>query len=159
MATADDDLYHFIAYTPCNGILWELDGLAPAPISHGSCSVENFPDLVMPVLQRRIERYSATEIRFNLLAMVKDPKIRAREIGDNVLLRQEERKLAAWQWENALRQHNFVGMIGRLLRATIVTKLRAGHENYDSWIIASKAQTEERVTQKRRKTDRSSKEG
>ena len=147
-ATEDDDLYHFIAYTPIEGILWELDGLAPAPISHGACTAEQFPDLVIPVLQRRIGRYSINEIRFNVLAMVRDPGIHAREIGDVYQLRQEERKRAVWQWENALRRHNFVGMIGQLLRATSIAKLQAGRENYDEWITASKVQTQAQMRQK-----------
>ncbi|KAK6414486.1 hypothetical protein LTR81_011675, partial [Elasticomyces elasticus] len=75
LATGDDDVYHFIAYTSINSTLYELDGLQPAPIRHGdpgACPAEIFADAVVPVLQRRIERYPATEIRFNLLAMCQD---------------------------------------------------------------------------------------
>jgi ubiquitin carboxyl-terminal hydrolase L5 len=56
-ATQDDDLYHFIAYTPVNGVLYEIDGLQPAPIAHGECTFEEFPEKIVPVLQRRVERY------------------------------------------------------------------------------------------------------
>ena len=34
-ATEDDDLFHFVAYVPYCGRLFELDGLHPAPIDHG----------------------------------------------------------------------------------------------------------------------------
>ena len=71
-ATDDDDVYHFIAYTPVRGVLYELDGLQPHPISHGACESAQFAEKVVPVLQRRVQRYSAGEIRFNLLAMVRD---------------------------------------------------------------------------------------
>uniref|UniRef100_A0A8H7N4N3 Ubiquitin carboxyl-terminal hydrolase n=1 Tax=Bionectria ochroleuca TaxID=29856 RepID=A0A8H7N4N3_BIOOC len=87
-----EDVFHFIAYTPVNGVLYELDGLQPAPISHGGCTPEEFPTRVVDVLQRRIARYDATEIRFNLLAMCRDLRARAREFGDDELLAREERK-------------------------------------------------------------------
>ena len=112
LATEDDDVYHFIAYTSINNVLYELDGLQPAPISHGSCAFDEFPDKVIPVLQRRIERYPANEIRFNLLAVVRDLRLRAREIGDQDWLYREEQKRTGWQWENALRRHNFIGFVG-----------------------------------------------
>ncbi|KAG9381326.1 Ubiquitin carboxyl-terminal hydrolase [Pyrenophora tritici-repentis] len=76
-ATEDDDVFHFIAYTSINNTLYELDGLQPAPISHGPCKPQDFPAKVIPVLQRRIARYPATEIRFNLMACCRDLRIRA----------------------------------------------------------------------------------
>lgn len=149
-ASEEDDVYHFTAYTPINGMLYELDGLQPAPISHGSCSFEEFPDLVIAVLQRRIERYPANEIRFNLLAMVQDRRIRAQEIGDRNMLYQEEQKRKAWQWENALRRHNFIGFIGEILKGVTATKLLQGGGAYDQWVEEAKSKTKARVEEKRR---------
>ncbi len=34
-ATDDDDVFHFIAYLPHNGRIYELDGIQSAPIDHG----------------------------------------------------------------------------------------------------------------------------
>lgn len=34
-ASDDDDIYHFIAYVPHNGRVYELDGIQSAPIDHG----------------------------------------------------------------------------------------------------------------------------
>ena len=143
-ATEEDDVYHFIAYTPINGVLYELDGLQPAPIVHGQCSFEEFPEKVIPVLQRRIERYPANEIRFNLLAMVRDLRVRAREIGDQEMLFREEQKRSEWQFENALRKHNFVGFAGEVLKGVIAEKLKEGSGAYEQWIEDAKKKTKQR---------------
>jgi ubiquitin carboxyl-terminal hydrolase L5 len=149
MATDDDDVYHFIAYTPIDGTLYELDGLNSAPISHGACSFDDFPQKVIPVLQRRISRYPPDEIRFNLLAMTQDLRIRAREIGDLEMLRQEQRKRTEWQWENALRRHNFVGFVGELTKGVVRNKLN--EQAYDKWVDDAKSKTLARLQERRKR--------
>lgn len=149
LATEDDDVYHFIAYTPINGALYELDGLQAAPISHGACSFDEFPEKVIPVLQRRIGRYPQHEIRFNLLAMVRDLRVKAREIGDSEMLFREREKRKMWQWENALRRHNFVGFVGELAKGVARSKLESGE--YERWVEESKKKTKDRVEERRKK--------
>ncbi|PSN74584.1 ubiquitinyl hydrolase [Corynespora cassiicola Philippines] len=150
-ATEDDDVYHFIAYTSVNNKLYELDGLQPAPISHGDCTADEFPDKVIPVLQRRIGRYPATEIRFNLLACVQDLRIRAREIGDVEALEREEQKRNEWLRENALRRHNFVGFIGELMKGVVKSKLAQGDGAYDTWVDEAKGKTKQRMEDRKKK--------
>ncbi|KAJ9638343.1 hypothetical protein H2199_007030 [Coniosporium tulheliwenetii] len=146
-ATADDDVYHFIAYTPINNVLYELDGLQAAPISHGPCTSDEFPEKVIPVLQRRIERYPSGEIRFNLLAVCRDLRVRAREVGDLEGLRREEAKRVEWAWENALRRHNFVGFVGELMKGVVRAKLKEGR----AWVKEAVERSKKRREEGRRK--------
>ncbi|KAI8249619.1 putative xanthine/uracil permease [Colletotrichum sp. SAR 10_98] len=129
-----EDAFHFIAYTPINGKLYELDGLQPAPISHGPCDTDNFPAKVMQILQERVLTYASSEIRFNVLAMVRDPRIAAREIGDAETLERENEKRRNWRFENALRRHNFVGFAGEVLKGVVAQKIDKGDAEYDAWI-------------------------
>ena len=152
MVTGDDDVYHFIAYTSINDTLYELDGLQPAPIRHGdagACPREIFPDSVVPVLQRRIERYPQTEIRFNLLAMCEDLRVRAKEVGDQEMLFREEQKRREWRWENALRRHNFVGFIGEIMKGVTAAKMKEG--GHDKWVEDAKAATKKRLDERKKK--------
>ncbi|KAK3325330.1 ubiquitin carboxyl-terminal hydrolase [Apodospora peruviana] len=147
---ATEDAFHFVAYTPINGKLYELDGLQPAPISHGACSQHEFPTKVMEVLQRRIARYDATEIRFNLLAMVRDLRIRAYELGDAELLAREERKRNDWRFENALRRHNFLGFAGEVLKGVVAAKLKEDGGAYDKWIERGKDKMRKRIDERKK---------
>ncbi|KAL1898931.1 hypothetical protein Cpir12675_001683 [Ceratocystis pirilliformis] len=130
-----EDVFHFISYTAHNNTLYELDGLQPAPIAHGPCSQEQFPSKVVDVLQRRVARYSSSEIRFNLLAMVGDQRVRAREFGDHEMLEREEKKRRDWISENSLRKHNFVGFSGEMLKLVVADKEAKGQ--YKEWVDQS----------------------
>uniref|UniRef100_A0A7S0RD90 Ubiquitin carboxyl-terminal hydrolase n=1 Tax=Chlamydomonas leiostraca TaxID=1034604 RepID=A0A7S0RD90_9CHLO len=76
----DDDAFHFIAYVPVGGTLYELDGLKPGPVAlaSGLAGEHDWLERVGPEIQARIERYAASEIRFNLMALVGDQRARAR---------------------------------------------------------------------------------
>ncbi|KAJ9630274.1 uncharacterized protein PV06_02456 [Exophiala oligosperma] len=127
-----EDVFHFIAYTCYHGKLYELDGLQPYPISHGDCPRDAFPEMIIPVLQRRISRYPPGEVRFNLMAVCQDQRIKAQEFQDSEGLARERRKRAQWDWENALRRHNFVGFTGEVLKGVVEMKAKDG--SYDTWI-------------------------
>ena len=71
-AGKDDDVFHFISFVPHKGTLYELDGLQAGPISHGECSEDTWLALAREQIQQRIQNYAASEIRFNLLAIIGD---------------------------------------------------------------------------------------
>ncbi len=133
----DQDVFHYIAYTSIHGVLYELDGLQPHPISHGPSSEQEFAERVIPVLQKRIETFPASEIHFNLLAACKDRRQYLREVGDEQGLRREEVKRQRWEKDNAMRSHNFVAFIYQLLHTTVREKGKDG--SYDSWLNGTKS--------------------
>ena len=80
--------------------------------------------------------------------MVHDLRLRAKEIGDQGWLYREEQKRNAWQWENALRRHNFIGFIGEVLKGVVGAKLKDGGDAYGKWIENSKMKTSARMQEK-----------
>lgn len=85
------------------------------------------------------------EIRFNLMAMIKDPRPHAREIGDQLRLEREEQKRNLWQWENSLRRHNFIGFIAEMLKGVTLSKIQQGDHAYEEWLGEAKAKADARL--------------
>jgi len=74
MKDEEKDSYHFVAYMPINGRLYELDGLKDGPVDLGVAPMDTWMQHVKPVIERRMLKYSAEEIHFNLMAVVSDRK-------------------------------------------------------------------------------------
>lgn len=117
--------------------------MQPHPISHGVCG--DFAAQVADVLRRRVERYPEGETGFNLMAVVKDPRGRAKEIGDAETLEREERKRGAWEWENTLRRWNFVGFIGEMMKGVVAGKEQGGGKEYEAWVEKAKGETQKKL--------------
>ena len=133
----DDDkrkgeAFHFISYVWVNGTVYELDGLQDGPVSVGSCSDRSgWLTTVAPFIQSRIAEYTSSgddEIRFNLMALVRDrrPALREQllalvEKGDplaadiQATLDDMEHRRAVWRQENVRRRHDFVPLALRCL--------------------------------------------
>lgn len=142
-----EDVFHFIGYTCHHGQLYELDGLQPAPINHGACTPDEFADKIIPVLQRRIERYPPGEVHFNLMAVCRDLRERAEMHQDYEEMVKQKRKRAQWDWENSLRRHNFVGFTGEMLKGVVGMKLKEG--NYDAWVKEAEESTKSKMEKRR----------
>ncbi|KAI9917848.1 hypothetical protein PsorP6_012812 [Peronosclerospora sorghi] len=134
-ATKEDDVYHFVAYVPVNGKVYELDGLREGPICLGDVpdaeNRDSWMQLACPLIQKRIQKYATSEIRFNLLALVRN-RIQAYEeqlqaaieAGGNEQqvaqiqadLAAEQHKRESWALENKRRKHNYIPFIIQLLK-------------------------------------------
>ena len=51
-----EDAFHFVAYVPISGRLYELDGLKEGPVDLGKCDESDWLKTVKPVLDQRIQR-------------------------------------------------------------------------------------------------------
>mmetsp|Transcript_15095 Transcript_15095/g.26217 ORF Transcript_15095/g.26217 Transcript_15095/m.26217 type:complete len:347 (+) Transcript_15095:53-1093(+) len=70
----DGEAFHFIAYLPVGETLYELDGLQAGPfaLAEGLNSESDWLEAVVPHIQARMQRYAASEVRFNLMGLVAD---------------------------------------------------------------------------------------
>nr|CAG4650338.1 EOG090X0A33 [Sida crystallina] len=132
----DEDTYHFVGYVPIDGRLYELDGLKEGPIDLGSIPQEaDWIDVVRPIIEKRIQRYSEGEIHFNLMAIVPDRKLAWQKEIERLqaqspvtpdlqnevqrllmLIDDEEAKRQRQKIENVRRKHNYLPLIVELLR-------------------------------------------
>lgn len=68
------DAYHYVSFLPINGHLYELDGLKPFPMNHGSwASNEDWTDKFKKIISDRLGEHN--DVRFNLMAVVPDNRL------------------------------------------------------------------------------------
>ncbi|KAK9462492.1 ubiquitin carboxyl-terminal hydrolase [Lipomyces oligophaga] len=151
-ANSADDIYHYIAYIPIAGKLYELDGLQPFPIRlDDSTTDENFPEKVVEALYRRIGRYPEGEVRFNLMAVAKDPRDLLLAVGDQEGYMREQEKRENWKRENVLRKENFVGLIAEILKGVLGSSVE-NQESFEKLIVGAKDRSaKRRQSEQRRK--------
>lgn len=156
-AAEKEDPFHFVAYIPHDGKVYELDGLQRGPIELGDAGEgDSWLDVAAPVITRRMEEYNqmdASEIRFNLMKVVEDPRERLqaelatlrKNASDNAgrigevqteLMRLEEQH-KQWHLENVRRRHNFVPFMISFLK-TLAT---SGHMDAIIQSITEKKRT------------------
>lgn len=174
MATTKDDVFHFISYVPVNGSVMEIDGLREGPVNHGPCTEEDWLSKVKPVIEKRIASFQTSEIRFNLMAVVKDPlegyQKEMKEVSQLIhqyekdpekaddlemakfrkqeilgAIHAHEEKLKRYSIENARRRHNWFPLTLELL------KLLAKKGKLDQAITEAQEKTKKRREAKRQK--------
>jgi len=86
-SSGKSDAFHFIAYVPFRGKVYELDGLKQGPIWLGDIGSKDWLNVVRPHISARIENYGG-EIRFNLMAITQNlssvNKQLAKKCGDRI---------------------------------------------------------------------------
>jgi ubiquitin carboxyl-terminal hydrolase L5 len=66
----DGEAFHFVAYIPHGGRVYELDGLKQGPVDVGQTAVGSaWWGTAASEIQRRIAQYGATELRFALMGV------------------------------------------------------------------------------------------
>ena len=134
-AAEGDEAFHFIAYVPVHGKVYELDGLQEGPVCLGNVpdeeKRESWLQVACPVIQKRIEKYAQSEIRFNLLALVRnriqtyEEQLQAvveaggceQQAGQiQVDIAMERQRRENWALENKRRKHNYIPLIVQLLK-------------------------------------------
>jgi len=170
VAAKDDEVYHFVSYMPIDGRLYELDGLKAGPIDHGPIPADkSWTDVIKPILEQRIQRYSSEEIHFNLMAIVTDRRMVCRsrleeiqkqiqagipetdlirnEVAQlNQCLADEEYKFKQYKVENIRRRHNYLPFIMELM------KILAREGQLEPLVQKAKVKTLEMESKKKLKT-------
>jgi len=136
-AKEDDDVFHFVAYVPIKGRLYELDGLREGPLDHGAIPEgQDWISTVKPIIEARISKYQAGEIHFNLMAVIQDKLDNyskqlqhcidtANENGATefrMKIMEEEELRKKWHKENIRRRHNYLPFIVELLKQLASTE-------------------------------------
>lgn len=71
--------FHFEAFVPLSQEVWQLDGLERLPRKVGDFAAEGWLATLSAHLATRVAQHEPGQIEFNLLALVKDPLIEARQ--------------------------------------------------------------------------------
>ncbi|PHH81267.1 hypothetical protein CDD82_1167 [Ophiocordyceps australis] len=74
-----DYAYHFIAYVPARGAVWELDGMRIKPRRIGPLDSNDWTSIAGPRIQERIREYGDQENNFSLLALCRCPLLALRD--------------------------------------------------------------------------------
>jgi ubiquitin carboxyl-terminal hydrolase L5 len=87
-ATEKDDVFHFVAYFHFKNNIYEIDGLREGPILIAeNVSNKEWVKTLKPSILNRISLYANNEIKFNLLALVPDRRLRAKETEKELVSR------------------------------------------------------------------------
>ena len=131
----DQDIFHFVAYIHHEGNVYELDGLQSGPIllqnnnnDNNSNSNNNWMTVARTAIQQRMSSFEGDEIKFNLMAVIRDKRVglheklstltrNTNEYNDvETQLLAENTKRHEWKLENQRRRHNYVPLCIQLFK-------------------------------------------
>jgi ubiquitin carboxyl-terminal hydrolase L5 len=126
-ATGDEDVFHFVAYLPRDGKVYELDGLQSGPIVIGDFQGNDWMEVARTAIQHRMS-FLQGEIKFNLMAVIRDQRVglkeKLEELEESSIeygnvqaqLEAEQQKREEWKLENQRRRHNYVPLCIQMIR-------------------------------------------
>lgn len=137
-----EDVYHFVAFLPFNGAVYELDGLKPGPIKLGEVTGDQWVSVATPAIEERMAKYSANETSFALLSVCEKRETSLKKdmeklqislstcsdestrntIGSEIAMMEAElvseaQNLLKQRQENVRRKHNYLQFTMTLLKA------------------------------------------
>ena len=132
----DADVFHFVAYIPSDGTVYELDGLQTGPIPVGTYSgadgsAGSWLSVAREAIQERMNA-GGNEIKFNLMAVIQDQRVELKkklevlasanqqdsgEYSEVVAaLAAQDAKREQWAKENQRRRHNYVPLCMEIIK-------------------------------------------
>lgn len=133
----EEDPFHFISILPVGDTLLEFDGLKSTPISHGTINNEWYGK-ALSVIQEKIDRIQTLgsgEIRFNLLAVIKDRTCVFRELIDQqirlICQLEDSLRLQPAQDNDDPRQQQIASLLGQ--NAVLESQLEMEQEKINEY--------------------------
>ncbi|KAJ9114932.1 hypothetical protein QFC20_001306 [Naganishia adeliensis] len=162
-----EDPYHFVAYVPVQGCLWELDGLRRGPVRHGVVDErgEGWIGKAREVIEKRIATYGEGSLMFNLLCvrsaaiprlqrLLADPTTPAEfKPTYQSQLETEREKVRRGKLENGLRRNNLVPLMVELTKILAEQKGQEGGKS-----VLEEATEKARVVGREKRARRAEKE-
>jgi ubiquitin carboxyl-terminal hydrolase L5 len=128
------EAFHFVAYLPFQGKVYELDGLQKGPIEIGSAGGDasgsdageedggGWLAVARQAIQDRMDREGAQ--KYNLMAVVQDKRVPLQKLIEAAphnhevaaKLADEQTKRERWKLENQRRRHNYVPLVVEVLK-------------------------------------------
>lgn len=119
----EEDNFHFVAYVPVNGTVYELDGLQNGPIP-----ITKYEDLWTKELHPHLLKRMSNDVRFSLMAVMESKTsvlTKRIKLGEDVkhelLIEEEKQKFI--KSENIKRRHDYTPLLLELLKSMAKIKL------------------------------------
>lgn len=113
---AHQDAFHYVAFVPVNGNIYELDGLRPAPINHGPIGDGDTITKLSEILVERISQFASNQLGFSVMVASNDLRESPSHAADTRWQALQKQKRVRWYRENQIRHFQFTGLAIELLK-------------------------------------------